>query len=518
MQNYKKKLLIFQRKLLCEPGLEFIKKFQKKFPKAEIYLVGGAVRDICHGAKNQKDYDFVARNIKPRDLEKFLSQFGAINLAGKTFGVYKFQPKNSRLPESVDIAFPRTEHAYGTGGARDVKIKSDPKMPIKEDLSRRDFTINAIAWDLKRHKIIDPFNGLKDLQKKIIRAVGDPNKRFKEDYSRILRALRFICQLNFKIEKKTFAAIKKWMPYINNQKKVKGKKERILPYEIIARELIKAFYYNPARAFELYDKTSAFKELMPEILTMKNCPQPPQFHSEGDVWQHTKLVLEKTESKDFKKQFGKNAKNAELVIAALFHDIGKPKTIKTPKRDGTDRIRFNKHDVIGAQIASIICKRLKLDSLPENSPFRIEPKRIKQLIERHLLIVEGNVSEMRPGTIEKYFFNKNFPGENLLKLTFIDTLATVPPQGLPDLKNFYQMVERIKALKAQFEAKAKLPPPLLDGYEIMDYFKLKPGPKIGELIAELRNAQLDAKKPIKTKKEAYEFLEKLTIKNQRSKI
>lgn len=517
-KNYGKKLLVFQKKLAREPSLKFIKKLQEKFPKSEIYLVGGAVRDAVRGAKDQKDYDFVIRNIQSGDLKKFLSQYGTINLVGKIFGVYKFQPADSKLPVPVDIAFPRTEHAFGTGGYHDVKIKSNPKMPIEEDLGRRDFTINAIAWDLKNKKIIDPCNGLEDLAARKIKAVGEPRARFNEDYSRILRGLRFVCQFGFspfggkaggwKFDKKTFDALRETMVHINDEREIDGKKERVLPYEVVAKEFIKAFYYHPQKAFDLYDQSNAFKMLIPEILEMKNCPQPPQFHSEGDVWQHTRLVLEKIESKDFKKQFGKNAKNAELVIAALFHDIGKPRTITLPKHNGNDRIRFNEHDVVGAEMAMKICKKLKLDSLPENSPFRIEPKRIKQLVERHMLLVESVVEKMRPGTIEKYFFSEDFPGENLLKLTFVDAMATVPLQGLPDLKNLYQMVERIEELRVKFETEAKLPPPLLSGFEIMEYFKLKPGPKIGELIAELRNAQLDAENPIKTKKEAFRFLGK----------
>lgn len=505
-KEFEVKLFAFQQKLEAEPDLEFIKKLFEAFPEIEIYAVGGAVRDAALGKSDQKDYDFVVRNIGPKRLEKFLAQFGAINLVGKTFGVYKFQPKGSKLPEAVDIAFPRTEHAFGTGGYRDVEVRSDPKMPICEDLARRDFTINAIAWDLKNKKIIDPFDGLKDLTAKRIKAVGEPCQRFAEDYSRILRGLRFACQFNFEFDLKTFEAICKMMPHLNDEREIKGKKERILPYEVVARELIKAFYYQPEQAFKLYDQSGAFKELMPEILKMKNCPQPPQFHSEGDVFEHTRIVLKNIDSQEFEKQFGGKGKNAELVMAALFHDLGKPKTVKTPKRDGTDRIRFNEHDVVGGKIASQICKRLKLDSLPESSPLRLEPKRIKSLVERHMLIAESSVEEMRPATIEKYFFNPNFPGENLLKLTFVDASSTIPPDGAPDLENFKKMLERIKGLRQRFETKAKLPPPILDGYEIMKRFKLKPGPKIGELIKILREAQLEEK--IKTKKEAFEFLKK----------
>jgi poly(A) polymerase len=505
-KEFEARMFDFQKRLKEEPDLEFIKKLSEAFPEIEIYAVGGAVRDAALGAANQKDYDFVLRNIQPESLEKFLAQFGTINLVGKTFGVYKFQPRTPKLSEAIDIAFPRTEHAFCTGGYRDVETKSDPKMPISEDLSRRDFTINAIAFDVKNKKIVDPYGGLKDLVDKRIRAVGDPHKRFTEDYSRLLRGLRFACQFGFEFEQKTYKALCKMVPHINNEREIAKKKERVLPYEVIAKELIKAFYYNPTKAFDLYDKTGAFKMLMPEILKMKACPQPPEFHSEGDVWVHTRLVLEKLGSEEFKKEFGEGGKNPELVIAALLHDIGKPKTIKTPERDKADRIRFDGHDIIGGQIAGRICRRLKLDSLSEKSSFRINPERIEQLVKYHMLTIEGNIEQMRPGTTEKYFFSKNFPGESLMKLTFIDALSTVPLSGVPSADNFYAMQKRIEELRERFEKKAKLPSPILDGFEMMEHFKLKPGPKVGELISKLRDAQLDIKKPIKTKKEAYKFL------------
>lgn len=502
----KNKLLKLHQQLTKDKRFNFIKKLFKKFPKIEIYLVGGAVRDALLNITEQKDFDFVVRNITPKQLKDSLTKSGNINLVGKTFGVFKFMPKNIKGLEPIDIAFPRTEHAFGTGGYRDVKIRFDPKMEIEKDLARRDFTINALAWDLKNKKIIDPYNGFEDLKKKTIQTVGNPSQRFKEDYSRIIRALRFVCQFDFKIEQKTFSALKNLIVHLNDQRLIKGKKERIIPYEIIARELLKTFYYNPVKAFDLYDETKAFKVLMPEVLKMKGCPQPKIFHSEGDVWTHTRLALEKIESKEFQKQFGKKAKNIELIITVLFHDLGKPYTIQTPKKNNVDRIRFNEHDVTGAKIAYRICKRLKLDSQPENSLFHLDIDNLKKLIEKHMLLVHSDPDEMRSGTIEKYFFNPNFPGQNLLKLFFVDALATLPPDGKPDLKNFYKLIKRIDKLDKLSKEKAKLPPPILDGNEIMKRFKLSSGPLIGELIEVLREAQLTGKiNKTKTKKEQKEI-------------
>lgn len=526
---FRKRLMLFHKKLEKEPFLKFIPKFLKKFPKAELYLVGGAVRDAALNITKQKDYDFVVRNIKPADLKRFLSRLGSVNLVGKHFGVYKFTPRGFKLEEAIDIALPRTEHSLGIGGYRDFKVQSDQKMSIEKDLSRRDFTINAMALELKIEnlsrarsrnlklkikKIVDPYNGLSDLSKKIIRTVGKPEERFREDYSRMLRALRFACQLRFSIEKKTFAALKKLMKHINDEKKIKNKKERIVPHETIAREFLKAFHKNPVLAFDLYDKSGAFEKLIPELLEMKKCPQPKIFHSEGDVWVHTKLALENLLSRKFVKQFKKDPKiSAELIVAVLLHDIGKPRTIQTPKKDKVDRIRFNEHDVVGAEMAFKISRRLKLDSLPQNSPLRVNPENIAWLISKHLILVYASAKEMRPATIEKYFFNPQRPGGDLLKLAFVDANATIPPSGKPDLKNFHKLVKRIKEIEKLAKEREKLLPPILNGHEIMKKLKIKEGPQVGELITVLREAQLEGKvgreKSIKERKEkAHKILEK----------
>lgn len=517
---YETRLSDFHHRMEKELSLRFVKELLTAFPDSEIYLVGGAVRDAALGKMKQKDFDFVVRNVAVENLEKFLEERGNVVLVGKNFGVYKFVPTGFKLEEPIDIALPRTEHSFGEGGGyRDFKVRSDPKMRIEEDLERRDFTINAMAWDIKNGKLIDPFGGLADLEAKIIRAVGEPKERFREDYSRMLRAIRFAAQFDFEIEEKTFVVLREMIKHINDERIRAGKKERVVPYETIAKELLKAFWYNPVRAFDLYDKSGATQELMPELLQMKNCPQPPQFHSEGDVWVHIRLALEKLQSKEFKEQFGEEKPSAEVVMAVLFHDIAKPLTIKMPERDGVDRIRFDEHDVIGGELAEKICRRLKLDSLPENSPLRVEPTRVKQMIEKHMLFLQGDVETMRNSTIEKYFFNPNFPGQELLQLTFVDALATIPKDGKPDLKNFYAMQKRIEKLKELVQEREKLPAPILDGYAIMEHFGLKPGPKVGELIVVLREAQLSGEvgtpdEPIEErKKKGFEILAKYLKSN-----
>ena len=530
---YGERLREFHKKMENEPSLGFIEKMLGAFPDAEVYLVGGAVRDAAMGQIKQKDYDFVVRGVTGENLEKFLEKRGDVVLVGKNFGVYKFMPRGMKLEEPIDVALPRTEHSLGTGGGyRDFKVQSDPNMPLEKDLLRRDFTVNAMAWDLKNGRLVDPFGGLGDLEAKVLRAVGEPKERFREDYSRMLRALRFASQFGFEIEEKTFAVIQKMIGRLNDERQEGPRKEFVVPRETVARELLKAFWHDPVRAFELYERSGAMAELIPEMFFMKGCPQPPNFHSEGDVWTHTRIALTNLKSGEFREQFGGARPSAEVIMAVTFHDLGKPPTMKTPERDGTDRIRFDEHDVIGGKMAEEICRRLKLDSMPEGSMFRAEPKRVRMMVEKHMLLVQGVITEMRNSTIEKYFFNPNFPGDGLLQLTFADALATIPEVGQPNLENFKAMLQRIEQLRSLVAEKNRLPAPVLDGNEIMKYFRLKPGPKVGELIAVLREAQLSgevgaADEPTEErKKKGFEVLEKyvkinpvvkLKIKNQNTK-
>jgi len=429
-------------------------------------------------------------------LQQFLKKLGWVDLVGKTFGVLKFLPKGVKnieptcgeLVEPIDIALPRTEHAFMTGGYRDVTVQSNPKLPIEDDLSRRDFTINALAYDIKEKKLIDLYNGLGDIKKKRIKAIGDPTIRFKEDYSRILRGLRFACQLDFSIEPKTWAAMKKQIPYLN--KKIKD--NYLVPREIIAKEFVKTFAANPVRALDLYDKSGAIAILIPELLKMKRCPQPANFHSEGDVWKHTKLCLQNLSSQKFTNKFGKEQPSTELIIALLLHDCAKPYTLQR-----ADRLRFNNHDAKGAELASKIMNRLRL------SNGGIDPDKINWLIRKHMIATHTKKSPMKNTTIEKYFFDDRNPGQDLMKLIFADVQATVPKNGKPDFTDYHTIEKRIDKLKKTTRAK-KLPKALLNGTEIMKICKVPAGPYIGQLKKMLREHQL--KGIITTKQQARALL------------
>ena len=501
MKEAKQKLKKLDQKLVKNKQFSFIWQIYRKFPKAQVYLVGGVVRDVLLG-REIKDYDFVVRQGAPRTLEKFLKTKGKVNLVGKTFGVYKFTPESYKLKaKSYDIALPRTEHSLSlTGQHRDFKVKFSASLPIEDDLSRRDFTVNALAYELQSKELIDLFDGLKHLQKKVIKTVGKPEQRFKEDYARLLRALRFACQLDFKIEAKTWASLKKLIKHLNDE----HKGERVVPCEIIAAEFLKAFWHDPVEALELYDKSGALKVLIPELLKMKKCPQPENWHTEGDVWQHTKLALKNLDSKKVQKEFP-DGMNIDVVVAALFHDIAKPYTIKTPAKHGTDRIRFDEHERLGAKMFSEIANRLKLSSPPD---IQVDIEKIAWMIQRHLILLHGKVDEMKDLTMEKYFFKRPDWGQDFLKLIFIDANSTIPQSGKSDLTNYKKLIKRIKRLRKLGKGRKKeLPKDLLDGDEIMKILKIKPGPAVGRYKEKLREAQL--KKKIKTKLEAKSLLKKL---------
>jgi len=503
-----KKVINFLNQLKNKDELGFLNKLINEKRDVEIYFVGGTVRDLIladfQGTEFKiKDIDIVIRNIEAAELENFLNKFGKVNLVGKTFGVFKFVPNDIRIEEPIDIALPRSEEAFRTGGYRDFIIQSEPSLPIEVDLSRRDFTINAIAIDYKKANIIDPYDGISDIKKKSIKAVGNPFERFTEDFSRILRAIRFACQLNFRIEKNTWSAIKSLMRKINEERIINGVKERIIPKEMIAKELSLSLLYNPVKMMKLYDKSGALKELMPELLKLKGVPQPKEFHSEGDVWEHTLLCLRMLMSKRFKKKFPNWEIDPELVFAVMYHDIGKPDTISFPKEGEKDRITFYEHATVGAQIAFDSIQRLSLSNAG------IKPEEVKWLIKNHLLFLNADYKQMKNSTIIKYFFDKQTGeisslGKKLLMLSYCDALATIPSSSKPNIEKLDGILERINQIRDKTKAEISLPKLYLNGNEIMEILNIKPGPLVGKLIELLREEQLSGR--IKNREEAILFI------------
>jgi tRNA nucleotidyltransferase/poly(A) polymerase len=472
----------------------------------EWYLVGGAVRDLAlqHPIK---DLDFVVRGLPIDRVRAALEQHGRVDLVGKHFGVLKFLPRTIDLTEAIDIALPRTEHSLlQTGGYKDFDIQSDPALPIEEDLRRRDFSVNAMAWSVTANRLVDPYHGRHDLAAHRLRAVGQAAERFAEDYSRLLRGLRFACQLGFEIEPETWLALCRAIGHLNDRGG--GDDDFIVPRETIGKELVRMFTCSPARAFDLLDDCGATALLMPELLLMKNCPQPPNYHSEGDVWVHTRLALSHLESDRFREEFPDELPNtlisAELVFSVLLHDVAKPVTLRTPERDGTDRIRFDGHDRVGATIARAIAVRLKLSSFPADSPLHVDADRLAWLVAHHLLTMSGPIDQMKNSTIERYFFSDDRPGRALQQLIWTDSSATIHESGRADMTSYSHLKARIAQLEALTAERRRLPPPLLDGHAIMRLLSLAPGPNVGRLLTIVREAQLAG--TVTTAEEAEEYL------------
>lgn len=491
-------------KIENEPNLKFLDQLFKELPDLELYLVGGMVRDLIYKKPTSKDYDFIARKVDISILIDHLRKYGNVDLVGRNFGVLKFIPTDSTLREAIDIALPRKEFALGTGGYRDFKTQADENLSIEEDLSRRDLTINAIAWDIKKQKIIDPFNGQDDLKNKIIRTVGKPEERFQEDYSRMLRAIRFACRFDFDIEEKTFSTIKKLMPKINDTRiNAEGKKERVVPMETISKEILKALKENPVRAIELLDETGALKHIMPEVLTMKGVEQPTNFHSEGDVWKHSILLLKNIENKSFREEFAHVHLKPTFILACFLHDIGKPVAYTSAEQTG-NRIRFNNHDKIGADIARQICHRLRLSDK--------ETQMVSFIIEKHMIPMMSKIDDIKNTTIEKIFMGEF--GKELMMLIYLDSISTIKNDGTVDLENYKKIKERVTVLENLPNKKGETLPELVDGYEIMKLLKLKPGKEIGLIKKALREEQLAQR--IINKEQALAWLKIWQEKNQDS--
>ena len=430
--------------------LFFVEEFLYDHPDAELFLVGGAVRDILLKRRTKKtDFDFVIRLLEKEKIEEWFGMRGKLDYVGKTFGVYKFMPAGfSHIDNSfVDIALPRTEKSSlkSKGGYKEFDVKSDSKLPIKKDLSRRDFTINAMAVDMRSGELIDPYKGIKDIEQRLIRAVGKPSDRFKEDLSRMLRGVRFATELNFEIEEKTMRAIQKQIKHINDIKKdlspepVEGSKfEYIVPRETVGSELAKTFTKNPSNALKHLKSTGALDMFFEtDAILLK----PIQSLSENQITLVVTLFLRNLEQKDITKK---------LALTGL-------------------------------------------DSLPHESDLRIEPSDIfwfvAQLQEKSDVHI---ISTMRASKFETMFINSRG------KL-FVQLLHTLNEHAKADTIEG----RKTKILK-QWSVEDDEPiPSLLSGNDVLNT-GIQAGPKVRELLDSLRDEQLEGR--ILTREKAKEWL------------
>lgn len=445
----------------------------------EAFWAGGAVRDLLLN-KELHDID-IATAARPQDIKKL---FPDSYDRGKTFGV-------------VAIRFRESEFEVTTF-RQDVGI-ADHRHPVKiefataeGDAKRRDFTVNGIFYNPIEKEIIDYVDGLTDIKRGIIQFIGKPQDRIKEDYLRLIRAVRFACRLNFKIEPESKKAIKE-----NANKISEVSSERI-------RDELSKMLLNEhrAEALKMLSELGLLKAILPEVEDLINVAQPQEFHHEGDCFIHTLLALENIGNllklpRNFsqEKNIGET-KSEELVWCVLLHDIAKPETKGFRSQIGKTSITFFDHDVRSAEKAVEILTRFKF------SHHFIES--VNWAISQHMRIINA-FRGMGERKQKKLFCDPNI--ELLLSLTKADLSASLRPNNLPDMA----MYEDALKLRAKFEKEMSEEEKhqmkkfdLITGTEIMKLLKLPAGPKIGEIKNEIEKAYLEGK--INSKNEALEIV------------
>ncbi len=420
------------------------------------FFVGGCVRDAIIGIP-PKEYD-ITTSAKPDEIMKIFSNTVPV---GASFGVilviegkYKFE-----------VATFRKDESYSDGRHPDRVIYSTDE---REDVTRRDFTVNGMLYDPTTEEVVDYVGGMDDIKRQVVRTIGDPSDRFNEDKLRMMRAVRFGARFSYEIERDALMTIKEIAPLISR-----------VSAERIRDEVIKiTSQKNPGLGLRLLRETGLLFQIMPEVDEMYEVPQPPEFHPEGDVFTHTCLVLDRLF------EIAEGDISPELAAGALLHDVGKPPTFSV-----SDRIRFNGHDRVGAEMSTKICRRLKFSNKHTET--------ITSLVREHLRFKD--VFNMRESTLKRFLAMPYF--EYHLKLHLADCLAS---HGSTEAYDFVK--RKLNELKEE-EIK---PTPILSGHDLIE-MGYTPGPIFSKILNSLEEAQLEGL--VKGKEEAKSFIiEKFPIK------
>lgn len=414
-------------------------------------LVGGCVRDLLLG-QEPADYDVTTDATPDRVMELFPESVAV----GAQFGVILI-PRDGL---KVEVATFRSDVSYSDGRHPDRVMYS--KTP-QEDVQRRDFTINGLLMRHGTGEVLDFVGGQADLRARIIRAIGEPARRFTEDKLRMLRAVRFAARFGFAIEPATLGAIRNLAAGIHQ-----------VSAERIRDEITKLLTEGAARrGFELLDETGLLPQVLPEISAMKGVEQPPQYHPEGDVWIHTRLMLEKLPA----------SSPMTLAWGVLLHDVGKPPTFRPASETG-DRIRFDGHVEVGARMAERICRRLRFSTE--------ETQQILALVNHHMRFKD--VQSMRASTLKRLVRLPRF--EEHLALHRLDCLSS---HGRLDALEF---VQRFLATTPPEQVR---PQRLLTGDDLQG-MGFRPGPLFSEILGNLEDAQLDGQ--LRNREEAVEYVQR----------
>lgn len=413
------------------------------------YMAGGCVRDLLLG-REPKDYD-VATSALPDQVEALFARSVGV---GKAFGVIRVLDDESN-ELAVEVATFRHDGPYLDGRHPSSVSFTD----AAQDAARRDFTINALFLDPESETVHDHVGGLRDLDARLIRAVGDPRQRFAEDKLRLLRAARFAAALDFEIDPPTLAAVTEMASQVT-----------VCSAERIRDELEKLITHKGAsRGLQIMLDTGLMQAVLPELAAMVGVQQPPQFHPEGDVWVHTLLAMDKISYPC----------TVTLALGVLLHDVGKPPTFD----NSTDRIRFNGHDKVGTEMTGAILQRLKF-------PTEVI-ERVQSLVADHLKFM--NADKMKTSTLKRWLRKPHFDED--LELHRIDCLA-----GPGTLETW----EYVRARKAAFDAepqslRPKLP---IDGHALKA-MGIPPGPKFKELLSALEDEMLEGRVTNREQAEAF---------------
>lgn len=412
------------------------------------YFAGGCVRDMLSG-KLPKDFD-IATDAPPETVQKIFSRTYAV---GAKFGVIVVLEDGFQF----EVATFRCDDAYVDGRRPTAVHFSSPE----EDAKRRDFTINGMFFDPAKNEVIDFVNGRSDLTARIIRAIGEPAERFREDRLRMLRAIRFAVVLDYQIDDRTWQALIEQAPSIME-----------ISAERIRDELVRIFLSpNRVRGWDLLDQAGLLKTILPEIEPMKGCAQPEQFHPEGDVFVHTRLML----------QLLPEAVSIPLVFSVILHDVAKPVTSTV---DPTGRIRFNDHDRIGATMTEQIMERLRFS--------RSEIDAAVEMVRQHMVFKD--VPKMRVAKLKRFMARPTFEEE--LELHRVDCESS------------HRMLDNYQFLlskREEFANEPIIPPPLVRGEDLIA-LGLKPSPRFGEILEAVETRQLEG--TLRTREEALEWVKR----------
>ena len=399
----------------------------------EALYAGGCVRDRLLGL-TPHDYD-VATNARPEQVEALFPRTVPV---GVQFGVIIVLEQGAE----IQVATFRGDGTYHDGRHPESVRYTD----AEGDSRRRDFTVNGLFLDPIEERILDFVEGRRDLESRLLRAIGDPSERFAEDKLRLLRAVRFATTLGFEIDPDTWREILVWSPEIH-----------AVSAERIREELVKILLSpNRLRGFDLLDESGLLRQVLPEMEALKGCDQPPEFHPEGDVFVHTRLMLS---------MLAPDA-SLPLVLSVLFHDIGKPATRVV---DETGRIRFNGHEGVSAGMTLRLLQRLRF---PNEVIDAVIPA-----VRLHMSFKD--VPNMRVATLKRMMARPTFEEE--LELHRVDCLAS---HGMLD--NHAMLI----AKREEFGREPLIPQPLITGHDLIA-LGMKPGPEFAEMLMSVQTRQME---------------------------